>query len=364
MLDIEIVGAIAPGSRIAVYFAEFTERGWLEAITKAVHDTVNRPSVISISWGFAEFETAGTVTFTPAVMDEINRTLREAASLNVTVIVAAGDDGSVDGVTDATGKLDNQVHIEFPSSSPFVLSCGGTTLNTSDGQIIDEVVWSDGLRHDTQLDRKPHGSTGGGVSEHFPIPPWQASSSIKIPTSASTGFAGRGVPDVAAVADPRTGYAVRYFNTDTVQGGTSAAAPLWAGLIARINQQLARMPGAKSVGFINPILYQQIGPTSAFNDITSGTNDAHGQFGGAYTAGLGWDACTGWGSPNGAKFHLALTGGVPPDKVGIIASLPSSYADRQSVSSHQEANLDQELVKERSYKSKLIDILHNAVKNM
>ena len=297
MLDIEVAGSVAPGAKIAVYFAQFTERGWVEAITKAVHDAVNKPSVLSISWGYPELEDAETVTFTPQVMDDIELTLQAAATMGVTVILASGDDGSIDGV------LDGNVHVNFPASSPHVLSCGGTTIDVAGDAIQQEVVWSNGIRSDGSF----KGSTGGGVSEHFSLPTWQSGAGITVPTSASTGFAGRGLPDVAAVADPRTGYKMRVFGQDGPNGGTSAATPLWAGLIALINQQLATMPGAKSVGYFNPLLYQSIGPTSAFNDITEGTNDAHDNLDGAYTAGPGWDACTGWGVPNGKKLLLALT---------------------------------------------------------
>lgn len=291
MLDIEVAGAVAPGAKIAVYFAQFTEAGWMEAITKAVNDSVNKPSVVSISWGWAELEDAGTVAWTPAIMDEINRTLMEAASMGVTVIVAAGDDGSNDGFND--GKA----HVDFPASSPFVLGCGGTTLQASNQTIASETVWNDGPR-------SSGGTTGGGVSEHFALPDWQAGAHV--PPSASTGFVGRGVPDVAGVADPATGYRVRSGGADGVSGGTSAVAPLWAGLLARINQALGSLPGANSVGYFNPLLYSSIGGGSAFHDITQGNNDAVGNLG-AYAAGPGWDACTGWGSPDGANLMSALT---------------------------------------------------------
>jgi kumamolisin len=297
MLDIEVAGSVAPGANIAVYFAQFTESGWVEAITKAIHDTVNNPSVISVSWGFPEFEDAGTVTFTAQVMDDIDLTLKAAATMGVTVILASGDDGSIDGV------LDGAVHVNFPASSPNVLCCGGTRIGVSGTTIQQEVVWSNGIR----ADGPGKGSTGGGVSEHFPLPAWQTGPGISVPASASTGFVGRGLPDVAAVADPNSGYKIRVFGEDTVSGGTSAATPLWAALIALINQQLATMPGAKAVGYFNPLLYRGIGATSAFDDIIKGTNDAHNNLGGAYTAGPGWDACSGWGTPNGKNLLAALT---------------------------------------------------------
>jgi kumamolisin len=341
MLDIEVVAGIAPGASIAVYFAKFTQAGWVEAITKAIHDTVNRPSVISISWGWAEFEDAGTLAWTPTVMEEVNRTLKEAANLNITVIVAAGDDGSIDGFTD--GK----VHVDFPSSSPYVLGCGGTTLLAKNGKIVSEVVWSDGTRDSNG------GSTGGGASEHFPVPAWQTTSGMKVPVSASTGFAGRGVPDVAANADGRTGYQVFVDGQDAVYGGTSASAPLWAGLLARINQRLAQMPGAGRVGYFNPLLYKTLGSSAAFNDITSGTNDALGTVGGAYTASSGWDACTGWGSPHGTNLLLALTGGAIPKVVESVDS-PSSFGSLDDETRDVESELEAERVTNR----KLVDTLH------
>ena len=304
MLDIEVAGAVAPGAKIVVYFSSFTERGWVEAITKAVHDTRNQPSVISVSWGFAEQEDAGGgFSFTPAVMDDIDMTLKEAANLHKTVLLAAGDDGSIDGSFPDGGTA---VHVDFPASSPNVLSVGGTTLVTDDNnQVTDEVVWGNGIR----ADGPGKGSTGGGVSEHFPLPPWQADANV--PPSATTGFAGRGLPDVAAAADGA--YTVRFSGQPVVgEGGTSAAAPLWGALIAMINQKLATIPGSTPVGYFNPLLYKMLGKSNAFKDITSGTNDAHGNLGGAYTAGPGWDACSGWGSPNGKNLLLALTGGASP----------------------------------------------------
>ncbi len=219
MLDIEVAGAIAPGAKIAVYFSSFTERGWVEAITKAVHDTRNKPSVISVSWGFAEQEdVGGGFSFSPAVMDDVDMTLKEAANLHKTVLLAAGDDGSIDGSFPDGGTA---VHVDFPASSPHVLSVGGTTLVTDDNnQVTDEVVWGNGIRDDGP----GKGSTGGGVSEHFPLPPWQADANV--PPSATTGFAGRGLPDVAAAADGA--YTVRFSGQPVVgEGGTSAAAPLW-----------------------------------------------------------------------------------------------------------------------------------------
>jgi kumamolisin len=296
VLDIEVAGAAAPGAAIAVYFAQFTEAGWVEALTKAVHDAANRPSVLSVSWGYAEFEGDGTFAWTSQAMDEVNTVLAEAASFGITVIAAAGDDGSIDGIED--GK----VHVDFPASSPYVLACGGTTLYAAGRVWQSEIVWNRGIR----AQGPGHGSTGGGVSEYFPVPAWESASPAKVPPSASTGFQGRGLPDVAAVADGLTGY-YQFINGQSItDGGTSAAAPLWAGLIARASQYLSqKTPGAR-VGYWNPVLYQSIGSNGAFRDITTGNDDALHDLGGAYSAAPGWDPCTGWGTPRGTALISAL----------------------------------------------------------
>ncbi len=200
--------------------------------------------------------------------------------MGVTVTVAAGDDGSSDGVKD--GKL----HVDFPASDPNVLACGGTKLIAANGEISSEMVWNELKSNE--------GATGGGVSNLFPLPTYQAKAGV--PKNSETGFQGRGVPDVSGDADPETGYAVRVDGQNTVIGGTSAVAPLWAALIALLNQQLG-----KPLGFVNPLLYQL--PESAFRDITTGNNPA-------YKAGADWDACTGLGSPNGTALVAALRGNV------------------------------------------------------
>jgi kumamolisin len=276
-LDIEVAGAVAPGVRIAVYFAPNTDAGFLNAINTALHDTVNKPSVISISWGAPESE------WTQQAMKAMDRVFQDAAALGVTVCCAAGDRGSSDGVNDGL------VHVDFPASSPHVLGCGGTRLSGSGQTITREVVWNDG----------PDSSTGGGVSDVFSLPAWQ--SSAHVPPSANPGsIQGRGVPDVAGDADPVTGYQVLVDGQKTVFGGTSAVAPLWAGLIAMMNQQLS-----KPVGFINPSLYHLSASSKSLRDITSGNNASSSERG-AYNAKKGWDPCTGLGSPNGTNLINTL----------------------------------------------------------
>lgn len=263
MLDIEMVGAIAPQTKIAVYFAPNTDAGFLDAITTAIHDAANQPSVISISWGGAES------TWTAQAMTAMDEAFQAAATMGITVCIASGDNGSSDGVS-AGGA-----HVDFPASSPYALACGGTSLRASQTTIASEVVWNDGASG---------GASGGGISSFFATPSWQAGLDAVNSQGKSIALTMRGVPDVAGDADPETGYDVRIDGADTVIGGTSAVAPLWAALIARINQITGR-----SAGYLNPQLYQN---PQTLRDITQGSN-------GGYDAAVGWDACTGLGSPNG-----------------------------------------------------------------
>jgi len=269
-LDIEVAGSIASGAKIAVYFAGNTDAGFIDAVSQAVHDTVNQPSVISISWGGPES------SWTSQSMQAFNQVLQAAATLGVTVCVASGDNGSSDGVSD------HAAHVDFPASSPYALACGGTSLRAAGDAIASEVVWNDGAQG---------GAGGGGVSAVFALPAWQQGLKAESSTGVGTQLTGRGVPDVAGNADPQTGYNVRVDGNDMVVGGTSAVAPLWAALIARINAGQD-----KAVGYINPLLYQQ---PKSFNDITQGNN-------GSFEAAPGWDACTGLGSPDGQKLAIAL----------------------------------------------------------
>ncbi len=268
-LDIEIAGAIAPGATIAVYFTQNSDAGFIDAVSRAVHDTTNKPSVISISWGGPESH------WTSQSLQAFNSVLQAAAALGVTVCAASGDSGSSDG---AGGGDD----VDFPASSPYVLACGGTRLTASGTSISHEVVWNDGAQG---------GASGGGVSRAFPLPVWQKGLSATSSGGAGTALSGRGVPDVAGDASPVTGYSVLIDGTHTVVGGTSAVAPLWAALIARINAVKGH-----PAGFVNPRLYKAPG---VCNDITQGNN-------GSFAASVGWDACTGLGSPNGQKVAAAL----------------------------------------------------------
>ena len=317
-LDIDVIGAVAPGATQVVYFAPNNgDQGFVDAISDAAQASP-APIAISISWGQSED------SWTAQGLASMNAAIADAATLGITVCVAAGDNGSGDGVTDG------EVHVDFPASSPYALGCGGTKLvaDPTSGTISSEVVWNETAAG--------VGAGGGGVSDQFALPSWQATAGVPARASRSgtgtsrtggehhrhedgadaagdSGLAagassgsggasasssgGRGVPDVAGNADPTTGYQVYADGKAQVVGGTSAVAPLWAALIGR----LAQATGQR-FGLIQPTLYAGITPgtdVAGFNDITSGNN-------GAYSAGPGWDACTGLGSPEGTALLKRL----------------------------------------------------------
>jgi kumamolisin len=273
MLDIEVIGALAPAASIVVYFAPGADdQNFIEAVSQAVHDATTKPSIVSISWGGPEDN------WSQQGREQMEQVLTEAAALGVTVTVACGDNGSTDGVSEPGNQ---HQHVDFPASAPHALACGGTKLAAAGANIQSETVWNEEPRD---------GATGGGVSVKFPVPSYQAKAHV--PVNVDSKRPGRGVPDVAGDADPLTGYQIRLDGSDQTIGGTSAVAPLWAALITRINQSLG-----KPVGFVQPQLYNA--PAGVFNDILDGNN-------GAYFAGPGWDPCTGLGSPDGVGLLGAL----------------------------------------------------------
>ncbi len=290
MLDIDVAGALGGGAKLAVYFSTFDEKGLVDCLSAVINDATNDPSVVSISWGWAEnqpFNSSG-IVWSEAAIAACNQSFLAAAQLGITVCVSTGDDGAEAQIQDG------RAHVNFPATSEYVLAVGGTTLhvskNSSGATNTTEVVWNDG----------PDSGTGGGVSDVSAVPAWQQGI---VPPSINPGhFAGRAIPDVAADADPATGYLTQSIGKPQVVGGTSASAPLWASLIALINAG----SGARSGNF-NALLYSKIGPANTLNDITVGNNDTDGLLNGQYTAGPGWDACTGWGTPFGTKLQEALS---------------------------------------------------------
>jgi len=266
ILDIAVAGSVAPGARLVVYFAPNTDQGWVDAFSTAIHDATNRPSVLSISWG-------GNESGWPNI-SALTSVIAEAQALGVTLFASSGDSGS-----------ENPAEVSYPASDPGITACGGTTISNVSGTTFTQTAWS---------------GSGGGISNVFPPQPWQ--SWANVPASVNpTGHTGRGVPDVAGNADPSSGYPLLLNGQSIgVWGGTSAVAPLYAGLSAVLHATL----GAP-LGFLNQNLYTNEGPY-VFDDVTSGTN-------GSYNAGPGWDAVTGLGSINGTALNTALLGiGLPP----------------------------------------------------
>jgi kumamolisin len=281
MLDIEVAGAVAPKAKIAVYFApNVGDKGFIDAISAAVHDSQRKPSVISISWGSPEIATD------QQGMQAYHELFAAAANLGITVCAASGDHGTAD--LDAE-HWDGKVHVNHPTCDDLVLGCGGTQINGD-----KEVVWNDGTPFDVNVAGGGGWASGGGISAIFPVPPYQKG--LKLPQAVDGGKPGRGVPDIAMSA---TNYFTRVDTLEGPSGGTSAVAPLMAALIALLNQAKK-----KNVGFLNPFLYANMSK-GIVQEITDGTNAITKTVKG-YAAGPGWNACTGLGTPNGTAILQTL----------------------------------------------------------
>lgn len=287
-LDVEWAGALAPGARIVVYEASSgtSDQAFgmsvLKALDYAIHDATYDPKVLSISYGDGE------TRFPQAEMASWDQIMAEGANLGVTTFVASGDEGAYG----LSGPGQPIPHVDAPANCPHAMAVGGTHLVlNADGSIAEETGWTD---------TNNNGASGGGISQVFGVPSYQQGLSLPVKPGDKPG---RGVPDVAANADPDTGYAVIFQGSATVVGGTSAASPLWAALTSRINE--ARSAGQPSpVGFFNPLLYP-LGSTDVFHPITEGNNNYQGVIG--YQCGPGWNAVCGWGSPNGSALIEQLS---------------------------------------------------------
>jgi kumamolisin len=270
--DIEVAGSVAPRAKIVLYFSS-TEK-YIEAVDMAIRANSNRIVVVH-SAPFSESER----NWNQPALQQLNQILQSAStdSRGVTVIASSGNNGVRNGVYH--GPAD----VEFPASSPWVLACGGTKL-TASGQFLgpDDATWNDSAQGR---------GAGGGMSGLFPMPDWQLSAVV---TKSKDGTLGRGVPDVAANADPETGYRMYVDGQPAVIGGTQLAASLWAGLIALVNQGVGH-----GVGYINRELYTRIGPSGALRNVTKGAPEG-------CAASSGWNACTGLGSPDGEKLLKAF----------------------------------------------------------
>jgi kumamolisin len=282
MLDLEVAGAVAPKAKLAVYFAPNDgDKGFLDAISAAVHDSARKPSVISISWGEPDD------LLDQQSLDAYHELFVQAAAVGVTVCAASGDHGMAD---EASQSWDGKIHVNHPSSDDMVLGCGGTQIDGG-----KDVAWNDGTSFDPNVPGGGGWVTGGGISQRFAVPDYQAHA--ELPVSIDTNKPGRGVPDIAMSA---TNYFTRVDRFEGASGGTSAVAPLMAGLTALLNQATQ-----KNVGFMNPFLYATA-RQGICHDVTDGNNGITNTVPG-YNAGPGWDACTGLGTPDGNAILSALT---------------------------------------------------------
>lgn len=251
-LDLEIIASISPGSDIRIYFAPNSIDGFYSAIYRA---TIDNCDIISISWGLTE-------TYLRQIdLDRYNNLFKNSLDKKIYIFCASGDRGATDGTS--------VLNVNFPSSSPNVIACGGTTLNSENNTYISELVWNN---------NPTTSSTGGGVSRYFNKPSYQNN------IDNITNYTKRAVPDISGNANPKTGYRIYIKGEWFVIGGTSAVSPLWSGLIARVNQSI----NSRITLLHNKLYNAQI---NLCTDIISGNN-------GGYNAQYGFDLCTGWGTPN------------------------------------------------------------------
>jgi len=291
--DIVIAAKAAPGASIAVYFTTYSQQGWVDLIQRIAHPQTGDPvcSVVSSSFYVSNGDDSGTLSsegVSTAWLTAVSQAFQDAAIQGITICIACGDTGTDSKVGD--GKA----HVQYPGSDPWVLSVGGTTIGNVSGSNYEEYVWND-------PDSSNWGTTGGGVSDFFALPSYQSKAGVPKSLNDNT-HVGRGLPDVSANASLNAGYTgITVDGTSFTGNGTSASSPLWAGLIAIINAALG-----VNVGFVNPALYA-VG-LAGFNDLTgsAGPKDNGNNGVSGYPAGMGWDACTGWGSPNGTALLNAL----------------------------------------------------------
>ena len=287
--DICIASTVAQGAKIAVYFTQDTQKGWVDLIGKVVHPDpkTNDPvcSVLSCSYVHLQQDDSD-----GAFVATINAAFLDAKARSVTICVTSGDAGTDCGISD------HNPHVEYPASDPWVLSCGGTTISSADDGTLSEYIWNDRF-----------GATGGGISDYFVKgsnyeSAYGYQSNVPIPVSLRDSHMGRGVPDVAANASPYSGYLIYLDgNPNQLASGTSAASPLFAGLIAVVNAKLNRW-----VGFINPTIYAQ--RATICRQVLGSPGPADNSYNGApgYPAGSIWNACTGLGVIDGQALLAAL----------------------------------------------------------
>jgi kumamolisin len=291
MMDVEIIGGLCPKASISVFFSTFSHDGWIHLLERVIAARPI-PAALSISWGHAEDD-----WWTVNAIHDINNKLNIIRLLGITTCVASGDDGSRDQV------YDGRAHVDFPASSPHVMGVGGTMLEQSGGN-VQEVTWWDNPGY-------LGGATGGGVSKVFPRPVWQ---DVRVASINPGSIDGRVVPDVSALAGAPY-YDLVFAGFPWPDGKTSASAPVWAALIARMSAtkrptKRPPLPLRTRQPFLTPLLYKKLPSGMAvgeasFRDITTGNNAVYPNPGG-YNAGPGFDAVTGWGVPDGVKLLNCL----------------------------------------------------------
>jgi subtilase family serine protease len=295
-LDIENVIGLAPQAAIDVYQAPNSDAGLYDDYSEIVSQ--DKAKVVSTSWGACEAESGDTV------LNEENTLFEDAATQGQSVFAASGDNGSEDCYS-------NALAVDDPASQPYVTGVGGTSL-ADIGPPPTETVWNDRAIRD--------GAGGGGISSRWPMPSYQsiAPSSLDVinsdssgaPCGAAAGSYCREVPDVSADADPYTGYVIYFRGSWSPVGGTSAAAPLWAALMALTNASSGC--AATPIGFANPALYRVAESSSystSFSDITVGNNQYRGSNGGKFPATTGYDMASGLGTPIASGLSTALCAG-------------------------------------------------------
>jgi len=301
-LDIEMALALAPGiSRVLVYETSNTDASVLDCYNRIATDDAAQQ--VSTSWGAPENGTAA------ATLNSENRIFKQMAAQGQSIVSASGDNGAYDDAS--------TVSVDDPASQPYVTGIGGTTLTTryAGGPYSAESAWAD----PTDTSASPYGSGGGGgVSAYWGVPDGTGVAGYpSYQKNLRPAQSGRAVPDVSLDADPqRSGYAIYFGGGWVVYGGTSCAAPVWAGITALVNAQRAAQ-GVGPIGFLNPPIYQLAQGARAgadFHDTTTGDNLY-------YSAAAGFDDATGWGTP--------ILSGLIPDLVayGQAVSPAPSAAD-------------------------------------
>jgi hypothetical protein len=337
--DISTSATIAQGATVNVYFTEDSEAGWLVFLNRVLlpDPGESQPTVITSSFPLTLDDSSGSIgslSDSGSVVAQMSSLFQALALLGVQVFIALGDWGSDDRTAD--GGL----HVSYPSSDPWVTSCGGTVIgNVKNGPPVtfSEYVWSDAFSSSGfGSSTSDFGATGGGVSATFPAPAYQTAAGITGATD-STGktHSGRGLPDIAGMVGHSGSGAFDWYYANGLTYnyvGTSCVAPLYAGLAAVLRSSLQR-----AIGPLNTAIYNL--PESYFNDVTFGDNDSVDTPDSPYfTATTGWDACTGLGSLDGTKLLQGITsllynpafyfqvnkGSFGLDEVSITSSYPQS----------------------------------------